>query len=83
MNLWDFYSQKWELKVAAELRGIKPISQESKAEGGLFWDSGLWSPASYGSGPENIKFTVNYVKQQKYGSARDQAKQYSLTAFVD
>jgi len=26
---------------------------------------------------------VNYVKHQKYGSLRDQAKQYSLTAFVD
>ena len=60
-----------------------PELKKSKVEGGLFWDSGLWSPASYGSGPENVKFTVNYVKHQKYGSLRDQAKQYSLTAFVD
>ena len=54
-----------------------------KEQGGLFWNSGLWSPASYGGTPENVKFTVNYVKQQKYGSARDQAKQYKLTAFAD
>ena len=60
-----------------------PELKKSKVEGGLFWDSGLWRPASYGSGPENVKFTVNYVKHQKYGSLRDQAKQYSLTAFVD
>ncbi|MBI2662742.1 transposase, partial [Candidatus Woesearchaeota archaeon] len=62
---------------------VFPELKKSKAEGGLFWNSGLWSPASYGGTPENVKFTVNYVKQQKYGSARGQAKQYRLTAFVD
>ena len=44
---------------------VFPELKKSKAEGGLFWDSGLWSPASYGGTPENVKFTVNYVKQRK------------------
>ncbi len=27
-TIWDFYSQKWEIKLRSELRGIRPISQE-------------------------------------------------------
>src|SRR3989344_1081320 len=30
---------------------VFPELKKSKAEGGLFWDSGLWSPASYGGTP--------------------------------
>src|SRR3989338_6422665 len=57
--------------------------KKPKHEGGLFWDSGLWSPASYGVAPTSLDFTVNYVRMQKYGSARDQAKQYWLSLFCD
>jgi len=57
--------------------------KKPKHEGGLFWDSGLWSPASYGVTPTSLDFTVNYVRMQKYGSARDQAKQYWLSLFCD
>ena len=49
----------------------------------FFWDSGLWSRASYGNSPTDLVFTVNYIKTQKYGSRRDQAKQYKLMAFVN
>jgi len=48
-----------------------------------FWGSGLWSPASYGANPTSVNFTINYIRTQKYGSARDQAKQYRLTLFCD
>jgi len=60
-----------------------PELKKSKEEGGKFWDSGLWSPASYGANPSDITFTVNYIRTQKYGSARDQAKQYRLKLFCD
>lgn len=60
-----------------------PELKKSKKEGGKFWGSGLWSPASYGATPTSINFTVNYIRSQKYGSARDQAKQYRLTLFCD
>lgn len=69
--------------VARKFFKLFPELKKPKEEGGLFWGSGLWSPATYGGTPENVAFTLNYVKQQKYGSARDQAKQYRLTAFVD
>jgi len=46
-----------------------------------YWNSGLWSPASYGANPTSMDFTVNYVKNQKYGSARFAGKQRRLSAF--
>lgn len=78
-------------EIAKELKGfvarkffkLFPELKKPKREGGLFWDSGLWSPASYGNSPTDLVFTVNYVKTQKYGSARDRAKQYRLTLFCD
>lgn len=54
-----------------------------KEQGGLFWGSGLWSPASYSNSPSDLEFTMNYIKRQKYGSERDQAKQYRLSLFCD
>lgn len=69
--------------IARKFFKIFPDLKKPKAQGGLFWNSGLWSPATYGNSPENVLFTVNYVRSQKYGSAKDQAKQYRLTAFVD
>ena len=57
--------------------------QLPKEKGGKFWGSGLWSPASYGANPTEINFTMNYIRTQKYGSARDQAKQYRLALFCD
>ena len=78
-------------QIAKELKGyvarkffkLFPELKLQKHLGGKFWDSGLWSPASYGNSPTNLVFTVNYVKTQKYGSARDRAKQYRLTLFCN
>jgi len=49
----------------------------------MFWGSGLWSPATYGNSPSDLTFTVNYVKTQKYGSARKRGKQYRLSLFCN
>ena len=69
-----------ELKgfVARKLFKLFPELKKTK-----FWGSGLWSPASYGNSPTNLLFTVNYIKMQKYGSKRDQAKQYRLSTFFN
>lgn len=69
--------------VARKFLVLFPKLKLPKNEGGLFWGGGFWSPASYGNSAENVLFTVNYVKQQKYGSAKDRAKQYRLTLFCD
>jgi REP element-mobilizing transposase RayT len=69
--------------VARKFFKIFPELKLPKEEGGLFWNAGLWSPASYGATPTDLLFTVNYIKNQKYGSAKDQAKQYRLTLFCD
>jgi len=60
-----------------------PELKLSKKQGGKFWGSGLWSPASYGANPSDMIFTVNYIRTQKYGAARDSAKQYRLSLFCD
>ncbi len=78
-------------QIAKELKGfvarkffkLFPELKFPKRLGGKFWNSGLWSPATYGNSPTDLAFTVNYVKTQKYGSARDRAKQYRLTLFCD
>ena len=69
--------------IARKFFKLFPELKRPKAEGGLFWDSGLWSPASYGATPENVTLTQNYILSQKYGARRDQAKQYRLTLFCD
>jgi REP element-mobilizing transposase RayT len=69
--------------IARKFFILFPELKKPKHEGGLFWNSGLWSPASYGATPTSLDFTVNYVRMQKYGSARDQAKQYRLSLFCD
>lgn len=78
-------------QIAKELKGfvgrkffkLFPELKLPKSQGGKFWDSGLWSPASYGNSPTDLMFTVNYIKTQKYGSRRDQAKQYRLSTFFN
>lgn len=78
-------------EIAKKLKGFTgrkffklfPELKRPKQEGGLFWKSGLWSPASYGNSPTDLEFTVNYVRTQKYGSARESAKQYRLTSFCN
>ncbi len=77
-------------QIAKELKGfvgrkffmLFPELKKPKNEGGLFWDSGLWNPASYSSQPHNLKHSIDYVKKQKYGSRRDQAKQRRLSSFT-
>jgi len=69
--------------VARKFFKLFPELKLPKDKGGKFWGSGLWSPASYGANPTEINFTVNYIRTQKYGYARDQAKQYRLTLFCD
>ena len=72
-----------ELKgfVARKFFKMFPELKKPKKEGGLFWKSGLWSPASYGANPTSMNFTVGYVRTQKYGSARNIGKQMRLAAF--
>jgi putative transposase len=69
--------------IARKFFRLFPELKLPKKQGGKFWSSGLWSPASYGANPTSVNFTVNYIRTQKYGSARDQAKQYRLTLFCD
>ena len=67
--------------VARKFFRVFPELKLPKSQGGLFWGSGLWSPAYYGANPTNLDFTVNYVKTQKYGSARYSGKQTRLATF--
>src|SRR3989338_1129485 len=69
--------------IARKFFRLFPELKLPREQCGKFWDSGLWSPASYGATPTSLAFTVNYIKTQKYGSARDHAKQYRLTLFCD
>ena len=78
-------------EIAKKLKGLTarkffklfPELKLPKDKGGKFQGSGLWSPASYGANPTTMDFTINYIKTQKYGSGKDQAKQYRLTLFCD
>jgi len=45
-----------------------PELKRPKWEGGLFWDSGLWNPSYYIGAPKDLSNTINYIKNQKYGS---------------
>ena len=63
--------------------GRKLFQQFPEVKKKYFWGSGLWSPVTYGANPTEINFTVNYIRTQKYGSAREQAKQYRLSLFCD
>ena len=53
--------------------------KEPRARGGLFWDSGLWSPAYYMGAPKNLSGTIDYIKKQRYGAKL--VKQQTLSAF--
>ena len=56
-----------------------PELKRPRKEGGLFWDSGLWSPAYYMGAPRNLASTINYIKRQRYGDRPRQ--QQTLLAF--
>ena len=43
-----------------------------KWQGGKFWGSGLWNPSYYIGSPRNLKNTINYIKNQKYGERNSQ-----------
>ena len=59
-----------------------PELKRHKWEGGLFWNSGLWSPASFGNNSYGDK-TLDYVRKQKYGSLNHLTNtQQKLTAYT-
>ena len=43
-----------------------------KWQGGKFWGSGLWNTSYYIGVPRNLKNTINYIKNQKYGERKYQ-----------
>ncbi len=79
-------------EVAKLLRGYTakkffeffPELKRPKSEGGLFWDSGLWSPAYYMGSPQNFENTVKYIRNQKYGrsSPLSDRRQTTLASFA-
>jgi len=74
-------------QIAKLLRGyvgrkffqLFPELKLPREQGGLFWGSGLWSPAYYG-GSSNAG-TLEYIKRQKYGSANLKSRQQKLAQF--
>jgi REP element-mobilizing transposase RayT len=50
-----------------------------RAQGGLFWASGLWSPAYFGNSSSGG--TLEYIKRQKYGSHNTKNTQQKLAQF--
>ena len=56
-----------------------PELKKPRSEGGLFWSSGLWSPAYYGGSAHGS--TLAYIKRQKYGSANLKSTQQQLARF--
>ena len=56
-----------------------PELKAPRARGGLFWDSGLWSPAYYMGASRNLSGTIAYIKKQRYGATMHQ--QQTLLAF--
>ena len=79
-------------EVAKLLRGYAakkffeffPELKRPRDEGGLFWDSGLWSPAYYMGAPKNMEHTIRYIGRQKYGalSPLSSRSQTTLAAFA-
>lgn len=75
-------------QIAKELKGyvarkffkLFPELKRSKNECGLFWNSGLWSPATFGN--SSNKNTLNYIRRQKYGSLNLNSNQTSLRCYV-
>ena len=59
-----------------------PELKRPKNEGGLFWGSGLWSPAYYIGSPKNMDNTIDYIKKQKYGEKGIGKSQTKLTSFA-
>lgn len=50
-----------------------------RAQGGLFWGAGLWSPAYFGNSSSGG--TIEYIKRQKYGSHNSASRQQKLQLF--
>ena len=75
-------------QIAKELKGyvarkffkLFPELKKPKSEGGLFWKSGLWSPATFGNSSNDN--TLNYVRKQKYGSLNLSTHQTTLNTFA-
>lgn len=44
-----------------------PELKRPKKEGGKFWGSGLWNPSYYIGSPNDMNYTINYIRNQKYG----------------
>jgi len=66
--------------TATKFFKLFPELKKPRAEGGLFWGGGLWSPAYYGG--SSCGTTLDYIKRQKYGSANLKVTQQKLSAFA-
>ena len=77
-------------QVAKLLRGytankffkLFPELKKNKWEGGLFLGSGLWNPSYYIGAPKNLENTINYIRNQKYGSKGIGISQRTLSSFM-
>ena len=67
-----------ELKgfVARRFFKLFPELKLPKSKGGLFWNSGLWSPASFSHG--STENTQPYLSKQKYGGKDFNLRQMTL-----
>jgi REP element-mobilizing transposase RayT len=61
---------------------VFPELKQPKQKGGLFWSSGLFSPATFGGTPENEERIVRYIQNQRYGLKSSTGKQARLTAYT-
>ena len=53
---------------------------ETKKE--YFWDSGLWNPSYYIGSPRDLRNTIHYIRNQKYGSHGIESYQRTLMCFA-
>lgn len=67
-----------ELKgfVARKFFKLFPELKLPKKQGGLFWNSGLWSPASFSN--QSNDYTQPYLNKQKYGGREFNTRQLTL-----
>ena len=80
--------KRWE--VAKLLRGpvakkffeCFPELKRPKADGGLFWGSGLWNPSYYIGSPKDLAKTRNYIRKQKNGSLGIGSAQKTLFSYA-
>jgi REP element-mobilizing transposase RayT len=54
--------------VAKELFMLMPWLKKNKWEGGYFWGSGLWNPASDIRNVQDMNFYLDYLDKQKYAA---------------